>query len=480
MARQIVVQIVGDESGFTKATQRASSAGANLEKDLKHLAVIGVEALAAITVAAGAFAVAAVEKTVAAGQAAFEMSQKFGMLPGIASQWSSVAAQLGIDSETIGTGFKFLAKNVEAMNLTLESGKKVAPATLQVYKDLGLNVFTAGGQIKDANELMMETADVFAAMPDGIAKAGLAVKIFGRSGQDMLPVLDLGRAGIQKLIDSGVQMGAVMTGPQVEAAHKLALAQDRIKVAMDGVTVQVAEFLMPAVERLINFITSQGIPAVQRLGQWFSDHLWPALQQVWAGAKMLWDAFAHFLAPAIDYIRAHSEALKPYLVAVGVVAAIALGLIVLGAALVVGAVVGLVVAMTWVSDSLGKLFNWIGQNWVGLENTIIGGVRNVIGALNRLPGVHIALPAIIQTPGTSTGQTTAAHFGAQSFASGGVVQGSGPQLAIVHGGETVLPAGRSSAGNITININNPIGGDGPYWDNVANKIAQRLAYATGR
>ena len=41
-----------------------------------------------------------------AGQAAFEMSQKFGLAKGEASSWLSVGAQLGISSDTIGAGFK--------------------------------------------------------------------------------------------------------------------------------------------------------------------------------------------------------------------------------------------------------------------------------------------------------------------------------------------------------------------------------------
>ena len=42
------------------------------------------------------------------------------------------------------------------------------------------------------------------------------------------------------------------------------------------------------------------------------------------------------------------------------------------------------------------------------------------------------------------------------FDNGGVVPGSGAQLAVVHGGETVSKAGQST-GNITINANNYVG-----------------------
>jgi hypothetical protein len=42
----------------------------------------------------------------------------------------------------------------------------------------------------------------------------------------------------------------------------------------------------------------------------------------------------------------------------------------------------------------------------------------------------------------------------QTFATGGIVPGAGPQLAIVHGGETIIPAGES--GGVTVNISGPL------------------------
>ena len=58
------------------------------------------------------------------------------------------------------------------------------------------------------------------------------------------------------------------------------------------------------------------------------------------------------------------------------------------------------------------------------------------------------------------------------FDQGGVVSGSGAQLAVVHGGETVTPAGKS-AGGITINCPNYVGSKSDLMKAVTDALRQQ-------
>src|SRR5439155_24248974 len=136
---------------------------------------------------------------------------------------------------SLGSGFKFLSKNIENMNLSMaahvatsqqvtsaseklklaqdhynqtlkafgqhsdktlaalvslqsaqaafsklaeDATGKLGPLA-QAFHVLGLNAYDSTGKLKSANEMMLESADVFANMPDGIEKTGLAIKVFG-------------------------------------------------------------------------------------------------------------------------------------------------------------------------------------------------------------------------------------------------------------------------------------------------------------
>jgi len=313
----------------------------------------------------------------------------------------------------------------------------------------------------------------------------------------MIPVLDLGRAGIQKLIDKGTQMGDVMTGPQVAAAHKLALEQATLKTAMDGVTVQVGEFLMPAIVAVMGFIVSKGIPAIQQLGSWFEAHLWPALKQVWAAAVQLGTVLKDFLNPLFVYIKDNIGNLKPVLIAIGIVFAVIFGAVIVVIVAVVVAIVAIVAAIIWVAGRVeyqittmkGQFEGLVGfirglparisaaasGMWDGLKsgfkavyNVVAGDLNKLISAFNALPhpGIsNISAIPLMDTPGLVPGPW------------------GSPQLVMARGGESFggFPP-RGGGGGIV--VHNHFEGsfilDGPTLDRLGNMLAQRGIYATGR
>jgi hypothetical protein len=292
-----------------------------------------------------AFGIAAVEKTTEAGQAAYQMSEKFGMATQSASEWLTVARHLGVDANQIGSGFKFLSKNVEALILIQHEHKKATAAMLQPYKDLGLHVRDAAGHIKSANELMLEAADRFAKMPDGIEKTGLAIKLFGKQGMEMLPVLNLGRKGLEDMMNAGKATGEVMSGPQVAAAHKMFLEQQKLNSIMVGFTMQVGNQLMPQALRLADWLTTKGAPGVVAFAKPFIAQLGPAITSFVGWLQTL----GPLLQRGYDTFKAWAPAI------IGVAAAWALwnvGLALTNALVMVGSIVRLgVMLITFVSQA---------------------------------------------------------------------------------------------------------------------------------
>ncbi len=369
---RVGADVASFKTGMSEVNTKVEDAGSGFAK-LGPLA-LGVGA-GVLAVGAGltAFGMHAIDTATAAGNAAFEMSEKFGLSGHQASAYLSVGSQLGLTNEQVSKSFQFLSKNVSGMALTLEAGGKISAATGQVYKDLGINVLDSSGHVKSANELMLESADAFKGMADGPEKAALAMKLFGKSGTDMLPMLNQGRAGIEAMMASGQAMGDVMSNDQVAAAHKLALEHKQLDTAMAGVTNQMGLFLMPIMTAVFGFVVGTAIPAVQRFGAYFMEHLWPAIQQVGA-------AFMGIMAPALKYIQTHFEQIKPVLIGVGIVIGIMLGAAVIAIGLVVLAVVGLVAGITWLA---GQVESWLPQ---------IGGFFDRLGG-----GAHDAIAGIITT-----------------------------------------------------------------------------------
>ena len=97
-----------------------------------------------------------------------------------------------VSLEALQKGIKSLSQNILEANTGVGDGA-------QVFEALGISVKNADGTLKSTEQVLLEVADIFATLEDGTVKTTLAVKLFGKAGQDMIPLLNQGKAGIEQL-----------------------------------------------------------------------------------------------------------------------------------------------------------------------------------------------------------------------------------------------------------------------------------------
>ncbi len=87
-------------------------------------------------------------------------------------------------------------------------------------------------------------------MPDGAEKSALAVKLFGKSGVELIPFLNQGRAGIEELKAKFRELGLEISGDTARAAEQFNDTLDTVKQALSGLALRVAEAALPALQQL--------------------------------------------------------------------------------------------------------------------------------------------------------------------------------------------------------------------------------------
>jgi hypothetical protein len=108
-------------------------------------------------------------------------------LTGIGNQ----AKLADVDMGTLTKGLTKLSVNVvKAASGNAELAQK--------FKDLGINIKDAKGNVQPTDAILKQLADRFADMPDGAQKAAAAVALFGKSGADLIPMLNDGAAAMEK------------------------------------------------------------------------------------------------------------------------------------------------------------------------------------------------------------------------------------------------------------------------------------------
>lgn len=94
-------------------------------------------------------------------------------------------------------------------------------------------------------DVLLETADQFSQMTDGPAKTALAMERFGRAGTQMIPLLNQGSQAIREMVDEAERFGLVIDQDAAEAAEKFNDNLKRLGYAGKGLSLQVAEALLP-------------------------------------------------------------------------------------------------------------------------------------------------------------------------------------------------------------------------------------------
>lgn len=126
-----------------------------------------------------------------------------------------------------------------------------------VLKQYGVEV----ARSKDGNVDMQKTlgniADAYNGMQDPAAKASLVNDAFGKTGRDLIPILEQGRKGIQDMYGA-VPDKQIFSQQQLDNAQQYKLAMDNLSDVMMEVKVTIGNALLPALTDLANAAATVG------------------------------------------------------------------------------------------------------------------------------------------------------------------------------------------------------------------------------
>lgn len=97
----------------------------------------------------------------------------------------------------------------------------------------------------DPADAMKAIAERFASMPDGATKTALAMQLFGKSGADMIPLLNAGAAGIAEMEAEARRLGVTFSTEAGRAAEEFNDNITRLQTSMRGFMVEALSPLIP-------------------------------------------------------------------------------------------------------------------------------------------------------------------------------------------------------------------------------------------
>ena len=176
-----------------------------------------------------------------------KMSQRTGVSVEALSGLKFAAEQSGASIETVEMGIR----NMQRVLLDVQQGSSTAATTLQM---LGLNIQQL--QTLSPEQQFIQMAQAISQVQDPSKQAALAMELFGRSGTQLLPMLQQGEAGIEALIAEARRLGIVMSEEDAKAAADFTDAMNRLSSVFKGIATQVASVITPILTKLSNLFTS--------------------------------------------------------------------------------------------------------------------------------------------------------------------------------------------------------------------------------
>jgi hypothetical protein len=152
------------------------------------------------------------------------------------------AALVKVPAEVLDT-------NLGRLNRTLAQvavGKNKEATKLLGF--VGIAARDAHGHVKSAADVMPKLADQMARIQNPAQRARLAVGLFGKGGQALIPMLAQGSRGLAAARADMEQLGR-MTKQEAEDAHALEVSQLRLRLAFDRVQQIIGSALAPHAKR---------------------------------------------------------------------------------------------------------------------------------------------------------------------------------------------------------------------------------------
>ena len=207
---------------------------AGLEKVKDAAKVVGVAILAAGTAMAYM-----TKKSIDNMDKLAKQAQMAGVTTESLSALAYAADLAGVSQDTLVLSMAKLSKGMSDAAMNTGEALKGFNALNIDYKNL-----------ESTDEAMLQISERFAGMADGANKTAIAMSLFGRSGAQLIPLLNGGRDGVEKLRAEAEKLGLVIGGDTTKSAEQFNDSLTQLGSIFTGLANEIATAVLPMLNNI--------------------------------------------------------------------------------------------------------------------------------------------------------------------------------------------------------------------------------------
>lgn len=124
------------------------------------------------------------------------------------------------------------------------------------FEALGISVTNADGSMRNANDVFYETIDALGQVKNDTERDAMAMDIFGRSAQDLNPLIIQGSKTLKEYADEAHNVGYVLDDEALSALGAVDDAYQRLQKTQEGVKNQLSAEFAPYLEEFYGDVTT--------------------------------------------------------------------------------------------------------------------------------------------------------------------------------------------------------------------------------
>lgn len=241
---QLTIEMAANVARLQKDMEQARRSVDSTMKQIQRSADLAKKALAGLGVAlsAGAF-VKWIDNAIKAADEMKKLSQKTGVAVKDIAGLQLAYKQAGLGSDALLTSMSRLSKGMAEGN--------------KAFHAMGLSTKNSDGSLKSTRQMLGEVADKFASYRDGAEKTALAMQLFGKSGAEMIPLLNAGAKSLAEYDEIARKLGLTLDDQTASSAEKFNDTLELVTEGTRGLATQVSARLLPTLEQMAEkFLTS--------------------------------------------------------------------------------------------------------------------------------------------------------------------------------------------------------------------------------
>ena len=182
-----------------------------------------------------------------------------------ADEIGTLSAQTGVAVETL-QGWDYASElidvSLDTMTSAFQKLEKSMASNPQAFRELGVAVTDSSGQMRNAEDVFMDTIDALGRIDNATEQDQMAMEIFGKSAVELTGMIDAGSEGLKAYSQEAQALGHVLTDEQVQACSQASDAIYRMNESFEAAKNQIGASLAPIIIAVCDAIAKIPTPVM--------------------------------------------------------------------------------------------------------------------------------------------------------------------------------------------------------------------------